>query len=112
MVAALGPLHRWPAQGPPAPPAPFRAAWKQAHPETLALINDVEGLIGAGGQSLTFRMQDGPLTDAEAGSAWDPVRGLAKSVPLAGEGLQPIPSLSSCDWAWSDFYPDSTFLIP
>lgn len=72
----------------------------------------VIGLVLAGGQSLTFRMQDGPLTDAEAGSAWDPVRGLAKSVPLAGEGLQPIPSLSSCDWAWSDFYPDSTFLIP
>jgi len=95
------------------------SAWKQAHPETLALINDVEGLIGrrqdfgpdfviglvlARGQSLTFRMQDGPLTDAEAGSAWDPVRVLAASGPLAGEALQPVPGLSSCDWAWSDFY--------
>jgi len=31
---------------------------------------------------------------------------------LNGESLQPVPSLSSYDWAWRDFYPDSKFYAP
>jgi hypothetical protein len=145
------------------------ASWKQEHPETLAMINDVERLgsrrqgfsrefvIGlvlaghakayyytdaeaagvindtlgdvpiviwaageafhvyvreAGGRTLAFRAEGETLVDQETGSTWDPVRGLAKSGPLKGESLQPVPSLSSYDWAWRDFYPDSEFYSP
>jgi len=66
----------------------------------------------AGGRTLAFRAKGETLGDQETGSTWDPVRGLAKSGPLKGESLQPVPSLSSYDWAWRDFYPDSEFYSP
>ena len=61
---------------------------------------------------LTFRAEGGTLVDEETGSTWDPARGLAQSGPLQSESLQPIPSLSSYDWAWANFYPDSEFYKP
>ena len=62
----------------------------------------------AGGQTLTFEKAEGDrMGDKETGSLWDPVRGLAISGPLKGEGLQQVPSNSSFDWAWFDFYPNS-----
>lgn len=61
---------------------------------------------------LTFRLEDGELIDEETGSTWDPARGLATSGPLTGQGLQSVPSSSAYDWAWLDFYPDSTFYSP
>jgi hypothetical protein len=48
-----------------------------------------------GDQSLTFRIENGLVVDQETDSVWDMSRGLAKEGPLAGEGLQPVPSLSS-----------------
>ncbi len=145
------------------------ASWKQEHPETLAMINDVDrlgtrrqgfspefviGVILAGqakayyytdveaagvindilgdvpivvwatdeafhvyvreaaGRALTFRAEGDALVDEETASTWDVARGLAKSGSLKGESLQPVPSLSSYDWAWADFYPDSEFYAP
>lgn len=64
------------------------------------------------GRTLTFRADGEVLVDEETGSTWDPVRGLAKTGSLKGESLQPVPSLSSYDWAWRDFYPDSEFYTP
>ena len=62
----------------------------------------------AGGQTLTFEEAEGDrMRDKETGSLWDPVRWLAISGPLKGEGLQQVPSNSSFDWAWFDFYPNS-----
>jgi hypothetical protein len=61
---------------------------------------------------LTFRVQDGELIDEETGSTWDVTRGLATDGPLAGQGLQSVPSSSAYDWAWLDFYPDSAFYRP
>ena len=52
------------------------------------------------------------LVDAETGSTWDLTRGLATSGPLKGQSLQPVPSLSSYDWAWLDFYPEAVFYEP
>lgn len=143
--------------------------WKQAHPETLVMINDVDRLgsrrqgfqpdfvIGlvlgqqakayyytdtleaevindilgdipivlwtsdeifyayvreVGGRTLTFRTEGSVLVDEETGSSWDLSRGLATSGPLQGEGLRAVPCLSSFDWAWEDFYPDSEFYSP
>ena len=65
-----------------------------------------------GDQTLTFKIENGLVVDQETGSVWDISRGLAKEGPLAGEGLQPVPSLSSFDWAFKDFYPQGDFYEP
>lgn len=65
-----------------------------------------------GDQTLTFKIDNGLLVDQETGSVWDISRGLAKEGPLTGEGLQPVPSLSSYDWAFKDFYPGADFYQP
>jgi hypothetical protein len=65
-----------------------------------------------GNQTLTFKIDNGLLVDQETGSVWDISRGLAKDGPLTGEGLQPVPSLSSYDWAFRDFYPGADFYQP
>jgi hypothetical protein len=75
--------------------------------------NDFKAFIRVvGDQTLTFRLENGALVDQETGSIWDIARGLAKEGPLKGEGLQSVPSLSSFDWAFSDFYPDGEFYQP
>jgi len=65
-----------------------------------------------GDQVLTLQLEDGALVDTETGSTWDLTRGLATSGPLQGESLQPVPSMSSYDWAWLDFYPETEFYEP
>ena len=65
-----------------------------------------------GDQTLTFKIENGLVVDQETGSIWDISRGLAKEGPLAGEGLQPVPNLSSFDWAFRDFYPGGDFYQP
>ena len=64
------------------------------------------------GQTLSFEISNGELFDSETGSKWDISRGLAVNGSLAGMSLQLIPSLSSFDWAWIDFYPRSEFSSP
>ena len=64
------------------------------------------------GETLTFWLDGKHMVDQETGSRWDPALGLAVSGQLAGQALKPVPSLSSFDWAWEDFYPDSTFFQP
>ena len=49
------------------------------------------------------------LIDAETGTTWDTVRGLATDGPLRGEALRQVPYISSFDWAWLDFHPTSEF---
>jgi hypothetical protein len=63
----------------------------------------------AGGRELTFRGIGDLLLDEQTGSNWDPALGLAVAGPLKGETLQPVPSISSYDWAWMAFYPGSSF---
>ncbi len=64
------------------------------------------------GESLTFQWDAGNLKDVETGSAWDASLGLAIEGPLKGQALQPVPSLTSFDWAWEDFYPESQYYLP
>lgn len=66
----------------------------------------------AAGQTLTFWDEGETLVDIETGSTWDAARGLATAGPLKGMALQPVPGLTSYDWAWADFYPDSEVYIP
>ncbi len=65
-----------------------------------------------GDQTLTFKLDGDLLVDQETGSIWDISRGLAKEGPLVGEGLQPVPSLSSYECVFRDFYPQGEFYQP
>jgi hypothetical protein len=58
-----------------------------------------------GAQTLTFSSQDGGVYDDQTHSRWDLTLGLALEGPLQGQALQQLPSLTSFDWAWLDFYP-------
>ncbi len=49
------------------------------------------------------------LVDSETGAAWNIARGLAQNDAAQDETLLMVPYLSSFDWAWSDFHPDSEF---
>lgn len=96
--------------------------------EAIGLLNDTLGdvpiLVWAGdntyeayarsveGQVLTFVFENGQLSDVETGTVWDVARGLAIEGPLTGRALQPIPSSSSYDWAWFDFFPESELYKP
>ena len=53
---------------------------------------------------------DGTLRDRETGSLWSATNGLSISGPLKGQALSPVPWTSAFDWAWRDFYPNSTFI--
>jgi hypothetical protein len=65
-----------------------------------------------GDRTLTLELENGVLIDQETGSTWEISRGLAVEGPLTGEGLQPVPSLSSFDWAFNDFYPHGEIYQP
>jgi len=65
-----------------------------------------------GDRTLTYELENGVLIDQETGSTWEISRGLAVEGPLTGEGLQPVPSLSSFDWAFNDFYPHGEIYQP
>jgi hypothetical protein len=65
-----------------------------------------------GDNILSFELEGDTLVDVNTGSTWDITRGLATSGPLKGQSLQSVPSLSSYDWAWLDFYPETEFYQP
>jgi len=73
----------------------YQAYIRQVNDQVLSFSTDVEFLI-----------------DVETGSKWNLQRGLAIEGLLEGESLQPVPSLSSFDWVFKDFYPDSEFYSP
>ena len=59
---------------------------------------------------LSFELDDEQrVVDTETGSVWDLARGVTVQGPLKGAVLQQIPYVSSYDWAWSDFFPHTTF---
>ncbi len=65
----------------------------------------------AGDQVLTLSLKEDEeqLVDAETGTSWDVSLGLARSGALKGEAMLKVPYLSSFDWAWEDFHPDTEF---
>lgn len=64
------------------------------------------------GNYLTFKLKDGELVDEKTGTIWDVRQGLGQEGPLKGKSLQPLPSLTSFDWAWKDFYPQGEIYNP
>ena len=81
-----------------------------ANEETRALSIFVRQL--SDGTRLTFSMVGEQIVDDQTGSVWNPVRGVATDGELRGEGLREIPYISSFDWAWHDFYPQTDFYSP
>jgi hypothetical protein len=60
------------------------------------------------GQTLTFSPKDGlTLADAETGSTWIGLTGLATDGPLKGKRLTQLKSTSSFWFGWKDFYPNT-----
>lgn len=80
------------------------------NPETRSIHIFVRQL--SDGTELTFMGGPEQMFDLETDSTWDPVRGIAIDGELAGEGLREIPYISSFDWAWLDFYPNTDFYGP
>jgi hypothetical protein len=61
-------------------------------------------------RELTFRLVDGFIRDEQTESTWDLHRGLAIDGPLRGTALRQIPSLTCYDWAWDQFFPQSSIV--
>ena len=91
-------------------PAPIRHAHRLIEALRGQLESGAPGSRGpeAQGQVPTFGPDGTRRRDRETGGLWDPIRGLAVEGPLRGQGLQRVPGNSSADWAWRDFYPQST----
>ena len=64
-----------------------------------------------GDQVVTFELDETGqnLIDNETGTSWTLAQGLARDGALKNKTLQQVPYLSSFDWAWLDFHPDSEF---
>lgn len=62
-------------------------------------------------QVLRFRLDETGeyLIDAETETLWRLTNGLATEGPFEGQALLSVPYLSSFDWAWLDFHPQSEF---
>ncbi len=59
-------------------------------------------------QTLNFSLgEELTLTDAETGTLWDGLTGLALDGPLAGEILTRLKSTASFWFGWKDWYPDT-----
>ncbi|MCH7735360.1 MAG: DUF3179 domain-containing protein [Chloroflexi bacterium] len=50
---------------------------------------------------------DERMRDLETGTIWEVERGLALEGPLRGTVLQQVPYITSFDWAWADFFPET-----
>jgi hypothetical protein len=62
------------------------------------------------GQVLTFALDDAgalTLTDAETGSTWDGLAGVALDGPLAGQQLPRVKSTAAFWFGWKDWYPET-----
>ena len=66
------------------------------------------------GMDLTFSQASSPgeMTDAETGSVWNKLTGVATGGPLRGKRLTPYPSFDAFWFAWTDFYPDTELFVP
>jgi hypothetical protein len=86
-------------------------------PFPVALYADAETrnvhayLRQVGDQVLTLALDDTGefLVDAETGTTWMIAQGLGREGPLKGKNLLLVPYLSSFDWAWRDFHPETEF---
>ena len=60
-----------------------------------------------GDRIVDLQASAGRLVDLSSGTAWNAVTGQGMYGPLADEPLATVAWVSSYDWAWVDFYPNS-----
>lgn len=60
-----------------------------------------------GERVVELRADGDALWDPVSGTRWNARTGIGIDGPLAGETLAPVAWISSFDWAWLDFHPDS-----
>lgn len=63
------------------------------------------------GQSLTFELKYGAITDKETGSTWHPISGKAITGKLKGKSLKALPAIMSFGKVWKQFHP-GTKVVP
>jgi hypothetical protein len=63
-------------------------------------------------QTLTLEIAGRELRDAETGTIWDPVRGIALDGPLQGEILDLLPGFTSFPGDYPTFWPDGRVWQP
>ncbi len=61
------------------------------------------------GQALDFQPGTGAMKmiDAQTGSEWDGLAGIATSGPSSGASLEPVPITYAFWFGWADFYPNT-----
>ena len=70
------------------------------------------GATPPGQGPLTFSPSGDGFVDDQTGSVWDQFTGEATSGPLSGSRLTRLAYVSSFDWAWEDFFPQSRLYEP
>lgn len=61
---------------------------------------------------LTLTIENGVLVDRETGTSWDPVRGLGRDGPLAGEALGVLPGFTIFPSDFDTFWPNGRLWEP
>ena len=87
--------------------------------EIVVVRDDASRSVGVfgrrvGDRVLTFEQGDAPdeMTDAETGSTWSKLTGVAVVGELQGERLEGYPSFNAFWFGWSDYYPDTELWEP
>ena len=87
--------------------------------EIVVVRDDASRSVGVfgrrvGDRVLTFEQGDAPdeMTDAETGSTWSKLTGVAVVGELQGERLEDYPSFNAFWFGWSDYYPDTELWEP
>ena len=87
--------------------------------EIVVVLDDASRSVGAfgrrlGDRVLTFEQGDGAseLVDAETGSTWSKLTGMAVAGELEGERLDPLPSFNAFWFGWNDYYPETELWEP
>ena len=82
--------------------------------EIVVIRDDTSGSVSAfgrrvGDRVLTFEQGDVPdeMVDAETGSTWSKLTGVAVEGELEGARLEDYPSFNAFWFGWSDYYPDT-----
>lgn len=61
---------------------------------------------------VTLAIENGALIDRETGTTWDPVRGLGREGPLAGEALGVLPGFTIFPSDFATFWPEGRLWEP
>ena len=86
--------------------------------EIVVVLDGASRSVGAfarrvGDRMLTFEEGGGggEMVDAESGSTWNKLTGMAVAGELEGERLEPYPSFNAFWFGWNDYYPETELYV-